>query len=396
MRLKEPIALAGLCRTPVGKVSGMLAPVEPYKLLSHVFRATLERTGNVRPDDVIVGNVRNSIGNIARVGALDAGVPEDVPAQTVDRQCASSLEALAQAAARINAGLGDVFLAGGVESASRCPWLFEKTTRPYAYFEPEPLTVRLSTPEVGDPPMGETAEILADEFSIEREAMDAFAAESHEKAEKATLDGRFKHEIVPFPNQSRKAGPEILDRDECIRPDTTSEVLARLRPVFRRDGRVTAGNSSPLNDGAASCMALSRAAVERLGIEPDAWLTGVTTVALDPKRMGLGPAIAIPRALEEQGLKLPDIGLIEINEAFAAQVLAVLKHLENAGTSIPCGKLNVHGGAIALGHPLGATGLRLVTTMVNALKTHGEKRGLVSLCVGGGQGMAAIIETDMG
>jgi acetyl-CoA C-acetyltransferase len=359
----------------------MLAAREAFDLQAEAMRATLARVP-VTPDEVIVGNVRNSVGNIARVAALEAGVPEHVPAMTVDRQCASSMEALCIAAQRIALGIESAVLVGGVESASRSPWLFEKAARPYAYFEPRPFKVRMAHEASGDPPMGETAEIIADDFGVTRADMDAFAYESHRRAIAARKRGEIAGEIVPGEQPP----------DECPREDTTVEKLAKLKPAFRPDGRITAGNASPLNDGAASAMVLSRDALKAAGLTADAWLVDSATVGLDPRRMGLGPALAIPRLLREANLTINDIDLFEINEAFAAQVLAVLRMLERDGFAIPMDKLNVNGGAIAVGHPLGATGLRLVVTLVNALRARGLKRGIASLCIGGGQGMAVLIE----
>lgn len=383
------VAIAGLVRTAVGRMGGVLAEIEAYQLQAHTFRETLARTSiqGETIDDVIVGNVCNSIGNVARVAALDAGIPTRVPAQTIDRQCASGMEALSIASAKILSGQGEVILAGGTESASRAPWLYEKTSKPYNYAPPKPYRVRFSTEKVGDPPMGETAEILADEFGILRGEMDHFAAESHHRAEAAHAAGHFAREIHPLLIPQRKGEPLCIDKDECIRPDTTAAVLSKLSPVFRKDGRVTAGNSSPMNDGAASAVVCSEAAAERLGVQPEAWLLGFATVGLDPHRMGMGPAIAIPRLLSRMNLSMDAIDLFEVNEAFAAQVLAV-----NSELKIPAEKLNVHGGAIALGHPLGCSGLRIVATLVNALRVRGLRRGVASLCVGGGQGMAVLVE----
>jgi acetyl-CoA acetyltransferase family protein len=389
MKLREPVALICLRRTPLGKLGGQLAQLEPFDLLARALRPVLTETGAV-PDEVLVGNVRNSIGNIARVGALAAGLPDTVPAATVDRQCASSLEAVAVAAARIGAGLAEVVLAGGVESASRCPWMYEKTARPFAYQEPRPYRVRLATEEAGDPPMGEIAELLADEYGISREEMDAFAAESHRRAAAAHDGGAFAAELLPLALPARKGGAATFDRDETVRADTGVEQLAALRPAFRAEGRVTAGNSSPLSDGAAACLVASRAACERHGWTPDAWLTGLATVGLAPPRMGMGPALAIPRLLEACDLRLADIDLVEINEAFAAQILAVLSEV-----AVPGERLNVHGGAVALGHPLGATGIRLLATLAHAMQRHGARRGLASLCIGGGQGMAALLQSSL-
>lgn len=391
MMLREPVGIVHPRRLAVGRLAGALADFEAYQLLGHLFRALIRETGRRSFDDVVVGNVRNSIGNVARVAALDAGLDVRVPAMTVDRQCASGLEALALAAAKINAGLAESVLVGGVESASRCPWFMEKTPRPYSYAEPRPYPIRLSTPEVGDPPMGETAEILADEYDVTREEMDAFAAESHRRAAAAAESGAFSDEIVPVEIPRRKGPPLEHTTDETVRGETSVEALAKLPPAFRKDGRVTAGSSSPITDGAAACLALSRSALGEAGIVPDAWLTGVSVTGLDPSRMGLGPVYAIRRLLDAAGLEQEDIDLFEINEAFAAQILAVNREL-----GIPPDRLNVRGGAIALGHPLGASGLRLVVTITHLLKARGLRRGIVSLCVGGGQGVAALIETSDG
>lgn len=383
MKFAEPIAICGLVRTPIGRLGGILAAREAFDLQSESMRTTVTRVG-VDVDEVIVGNVRNSVGNIARVAALEAGLPEDVPAMTVDRQCASSMEALVLGAQRIAVGGARAVLVGGVESASRSPWLFEKTPRAYSYFEPRPYKIRMAHEACGDPPMGETAEILADEFMITREEMDAFALRSHELAIAARERGETAAEIVPGEQPA----------DECPRADTTLEKLAKLKPAFRKDGRVTAGNSSPLNDGAASAIVMSRAVAEREGVRPDAYLLGAATVGLDPRRMGLGPALVIPQLLAEHGLSVKDVDLFEINEAFATQVLAVLRHLEQHDCAIPQEKLNVNGGAVAIGHPLGCTGLRLVVTLVNALRARNLKIGVAALCIGGGQGMGVVVKAE--
>jgi acetyl-CoA C-acetyltransferase len=389
MKFDPPIALVGLKRTFIGKLGGRLAGVEPHLLLASCFKTSLSATQGKGLDasqlaDVIVGCVRNGIGNIGRVASLSAGIPEHVPAMTVDRQCASSMEALAVAACRVHAGHSSALLVGGVESASRSPWLFERTGRAYAYFEPKPFSILLSPKSTGNLPMGETAEMLADEYGLSRDALDSMAQESHRKAADATAQGRFAAEISPV---------DELDRDESVRPDTTYASLAELKPVFRKGGRLTAGNSSPLNDGAASCLVMSRTQAEAVGVKPDALLRGIHTVGLDPNRMGLGPALVIPNLLREFGLGETDIDLYEINEAFSSQVLAVLAHLEQeSNIRIAPDKLNIHGGAIALGHPLGATGLRLIVTLASALKQRGQKRGIAALCVGGGQGMGALVE----
>jgi acetyl-CoA C-acetyltransferase len=381
------VGLVGLTRTAIGKHAGQLAGLDAAELLAPALAAARGAAGRLPVDDVIVGNVRNSIGNVGRVAALAAGLGVETPAQTVDRQCASSLEALGIAAAKIGAGLARGVLVGGVESASRCPWLFEKTGRPYAYAEPRPYPVRLAPEGIGDPPMGETAEILADELGIGRDEMDRFAFDSHRRAATAFESGRLEREVLPLDVPQRKGEPVRFARDESVRPDASLEALGRLKPVFRKDGRVTAGNASPLSDGAAACVAASEEAFEEAGVEPQAWLTGITTVALEPRRMGMGPAIAVPRLLEARGWTMSDVDLFEINEAFAAQILAVNRQLD-----VPPDLLNPDGGAVALGHPLGATGLRLVVTLVHGLHHRGLERGVASLCVGGGQGMAASLE----
>ena len=374
MKLKTPIGIAAPRRTPMGRLGGMLAHLEAYELLGVALKAVAAHAP-AGLDEVLVGSVRNSLGNIARVGALQAGLPVTLPAATVDRQCASSLESLRIAAAHIGSGFAECVLVGGVESASRCPWFLQKTPRPYHYFEPRPFPIRLSTEEVGDPSMGETAEILADEFNITREQMDALALQSQQRAAQAN----FAPELCPVPGVD-------ATRDESIRESAADE-LARLKPVFRKDGRVTAGNSSPLSDGASACVAARLEAFEKAGQPPDAILRAINVVALEPRRMGLGPALAIPALLDCCGLNVSDVDLFEINEAFAAQVLAC-----NTILKLPLDVLNVNGGAIALGHPFGATGVRLVATLVNALKQRGGKRGIASLCIGGGQGMAALID----
>jgi acetyl-CoA C-acetyltransferase len=384
MRFQSPIGVVEPVRTPTGKLAGNLAGWEPYELLGHLFEHVAART-TAQFDEVIAGSVRCGIGNVARVAALQAKIAVSVPAMTVDRQCASSLEALVLSAAKIQAGLAQRVLVGGVESATRGPWFLEKTARPFAYAEPRPYRIHLSTEALGDPSMGETAELLADEFGISREQMDSFALESHRRAARAHELGEFQAELVPMPPRGRQRQP--TSHDETVRGDTTVAQLARLAPAFRANGRVTAGNASPLSDGASACYAASLDALEQDGLEPDVLLLAVSTVALEPPRMGMGPALAIPRLLESTGLKPADIDLFEINEAFAAQVLAVNQELH-----LPTEQLNVAGGAIALGHPFGATGLRLVATLARAMRRRGAKRGVVSLCIGGGQGMAALFE----
>ncbi len=443
MKFREPIALVAPVRTPIGKIGGRLAQFEPYELLANSFRGTLFRYFNesmtyhsilerelsdsgvyrvtkemleradedpsfttalvaeddqetleklLASDEVIAGSVRNGMGNVARVAALEAGVPIHVPAMTIDRQCGASLEALVTAAAKINAGLASKILVGGVESASRAPWLYERPRRENTLEAPRPFRVRLSTDEFGDPGMAESVEELARDFRLSRAQMDEFALESHRKATQAHARGEFTDEIWAFAGNDDGGMVALDPDDECVRSDTSLDALASLPTAFDEQGALTAGNSSPHNDGAASCLAMSAQEVELDGLRDIAWLSGYATVALEPRMMGLGPAVAIPKLLRDQGLEVEDIDLFEINEAFAAQVLATLTALGMNGCLIPREKLNVNGGAIALGHPLGASGLRLVVTLVHALRHRGLKRGVASLCIGGGQGMAVLVE----
>ncbi|MGF1571668.1 MAG: thiolase family protein [Sumerlaeia bacterium] len=415
MNFPEPIALYATTRTAIGKLAGFHAGVEPHRLLASSVAGTLikanthetlsleeannlsaEILNSIKPDfvdEAIIGNVRNSIGNIARVGVLEAGLPVETPAITVDRQCASSMEAVALAAGKLLTGQANRVLVGGVESASQAPWLYAKTARPYGYFEPQPFRIRMGADRTGDPSMGETAEILADEFSITRDQMDEFAALSHQRAELAISTAAFSADIWPYLGGLHKPFTASQLNDECVRPGTTAAGLANLRPVFRPGtGRVTAANSSPLNDAAISALAVRASDLPEEHRKQAIIVRGVVTVGLDPNRMGLGPALAIPKLLQAFDLSVADIDLFEINEAFAAQVLACLKHLQASGNEVPLEKLNLFGGAIALGHPLGVSGLRIIQTLATALRKNGKKRGIASLCIGGGQGMATLIE----
>jgi len=414
MIFEKPIAIYGGQRTAVGKLAGMHARVEPHTLLASSITGTLikaedpsngdgakleeirksvaAKKDKLEFDDVIIGNVRNSVGNIARVAALEAGIPESVPAITIDRQCASSMEALQIAGCKLLSGGAKSIIIGGVESASQAPWMYAKTSRPFSYFEPQPFKIRISSEKVGDPPMGETAEIVSEEFYITRAAMDEFTLSSHQKAAKAQNDNFFGGEIFPYFGTLEDELQEAPEADECVRADSTLEQLAKLRPVFRKDGKITAGNASPLNDAAISAIACRQDDLPENQKGHEIMIKSIVTVGLDPNRMGLGPALAIPEILNENELDLNSIDLIEINEAFAGQVLGCLAHLQKNGLEILPEKLNIHGGALAIGHPMGATGLRLILTLGRSLRKNGLKRGIASLCIGGGQGMAALVE----
>jgi acetyl-CoA C-acetyltransferase/acetyl-CoA acyltransferase len=408
--MKRIVVIAGV-RTAFTKAGTDLAPLGAAELGRTAVQGLLTRTG-MDPgviDEVILGCVDQPAEalNLARVVALRAGIPKHVPALTVQRNCASGMESITQACLRIEAGEGEVYLAGGVESMSNVPFLFSRraasklaalaTSRTWGKraraaaalrpgdFAPIPgLKLGLSD-AVSGMGMGETAELLAREYDIGRDEQDAFALRSHLRAAAAT--DKFAEEIVPAYDTTR--GTAIL-RDNGIRPGQTTEALARLRPVFEKEtGTVTAGNSSQITDGAVALLVGTEAAAERLGLEPLGVVRGYAYAGCDPARMGLGPVFAIERLLERLHLTIEDADLVEINEAFAAQVLAVLRRLKSEGIGeIPDDRLNVNGGAIALGHPVGASGARLVLTALKELKRRNAAQALVSLCVGGGQGGA--------
>jgi 3-oxoadipyl-CoA thiolase len=383
-------------RTPMGRYRGALAGVRPDDLAAHVVSAAVERNG-VDPErvtDVYLG-AANQAGednrDVARMAALLAGLPVSVPGATVNRLCASGLEAVNMAARAVKLGEGDLYLAGGVESMSRAPWVVPKPEdglpRGEQTMYDTTLGWRMVNPRMAEmystESMGETGENVAERYGISREDQDAFALRSHQRAVAATEDGRFAEEIVPVELPDDGA----VQRDEGPRPDTSLEKLAKLKPAFREGGTVTAGNSSTLNDGAACLVIGSERGAELVGAKPLARVVSFGVAGVDPAVMGMGPAEAIPRALAAADLKLDDINLIEINEAFASQVLACARQL-----GIDEARLNVNGGAIALGHPLGCSGARLMTTMVRELRRRDGRYGVASLCVGVGQGLATVVE----
>jgi 3-oxoadipyl-CoA thiolase len=387
-------------RTPMGAYRGALSGARPDDLAAHVVRAVVERSG-VDPErvtDVYLG-AANQAGednrDVARMAVLLSGLPQSVPGATVNRLCASGLEAVNAAARAVKLGEGDFYLAGGVESMSRAPWVVEKperglprgpqtmhdTTLGWRMINPRMEEVGASTES-----MGETAENVAERHSVSREAQDEYALRSHRRAVAASEGGLFAEEIVPVEvPQGRKR--VTVSTDEGPRPDASLERMAKLRPVFREGGTVTAGNASTLNDGAACTLIASEAGVEELGAEPLARILSFGVAGVDPAYMGIGPALAVPRALEAAGLSLEEIDLIELNEAFAAQVLACVEEL-----GIDEDRLNVNGGAIALGHPLGCSGARLTTTLAHELRRRGGRYGVATLCVGVGQGLATVFE----
>jgi acetyl-CoA C-acetyltransferase/acetyl-CoA acyltransferase len=412
--MKPVLVIAGV-RTPFAKAGTSLASVQAAELARTAMLGVMVRTAldPARIDEVILGCVAQPADamNLARVAALRAGIPKHIPALTVQRNCASGFEAITQAWLRIQAGEGELYLVGGVESMSSIPLLFPKSAmqkfaslaagkgllskaralaamRPRDFAPVPALKLGLSDP-VSGLNMGETAEVLAREFQIGRAAQDAFALRSHKRA--AEAESRLAEEITPVYDTAR--GAAVL-HDNGVRPKQTSEALAKLRPVFEKGtGTVTAGNSSQITDGAAVLLVGTEAAASSLGLVPLGAIRGFAYTGCDPKRMGLGPVYAIERLLERLHLSTEDADLVEINEAFAAQVLAVLRKLKEEGIGeIPDERLNVNGGAIALGHPVGASGTRLVLTALKELQRRNSRQALVSLCVGGGQGAALWLE----
>jgi 3-oxoadipyl-CoA thiolase len=388
-------------RTPIGRYGGVLASVRPDDLAARAIEAVVERTGLPvgDVDDVILG-CTNAAGednrNVARMALLLAGLPVEVPGVTVNRLCASGLEAVAQAARAIRCGDASLMLAGGVESMSRSPFVMLKPERslPRGDMALVDTTIgwRFVNPRMAEQysteSMGETAENVSARYGVSREDQDVFALESHRRAVAAAAAGRFDDEIVTVDAPAPKGPPITVHSDEGPREDTDLERLAKLRPVFRPDGgTVTAGNSSQINDGAACVVVCSSERADELGLEPLARVVSSGVAGVDPAYMGVGPVPASREALGRAGLSIDDIDLVELNEAFAAQVLASAREL-----GIPHEKLNVNGGAIALGHPLGSTGARMIATLVHELRRRGARYGLATMCIGVGQGMAMVVE----
>ncbi len=390
--MREAVIVAGV-RTAVGKApKGILKDTRPDDLGAYIIKELMNRTPNLDPsaiDDVIMGCAfpEGEQGmNVARSIALRAGLPNSVPGMTVNRYCSSGLQTIAIAAEKIMVGFADVVIAGGIESMSMIPmggnkpapnpWLMENM--PEAYM-----------------PMGYTAEEVATRFNVSREEQDAFALQSHQRAANAIKEGKFKDEIVPvnvkktIVNEQGKLETMefVFDTDEGVRYDTSVESLAKLKPAFKQGGTVTAGNSSQTSDGAAGVMVMSREKAEELGLKPIAKFITYAVAGVDPDVMGIGPKEAIPKALKQAGLSLNDIDLFEINEAFASQAVYVVREL-----GIDPNKVNVNGGAIALGHPLGCTGSKLSVTLLNEMKRRNGKYGVVSMCIGGGMGAAGVFE----
>ena len=392
-------------RTPIGALGGSLSSVRPDDLAAHVLRSIVDRTG-VSPADIeeVYLGCANQAGednrNVARMATLLAGYPVEVAAVTFNRLCASGLNAVNQAARAIKVGEGEVFIAGGVESMSRGPYSVPKAERafPWGNLTAWDTTMGWRYPHptmhamYGTEAMGETAENIYEEISISREDQDAFALQSHQRAINAIDNGNFAEEIAPVTIPQRKGDPIVVHTDERPRRDTSPQALARLRPAFRKNGTVTAGNSSGLNDGAAAVLLMSAGKAAHLGLSPIARVVASAAAGVPPRTMGLGPIPATRKALTRAGLTMDDVGLIELNEAFAIQSLAVMRTL-----GLDPEITNVNGGAIALGHPLGCSGARILTTLLHEMRRRApaEPRpyyGLATLCVGVGQGEATVVE----
>ncbi len=387
-------------RTPVGRHGGALAGVRPDDLAAIPLRAIVERTGfnPRRLDDVILG-CANGAGednrNVARMATLLADFPVEVPAQTVNRLCGSGLQAVASAAHAIRAGEGEAFIAGGVESMTRAPYVMLKAAKGWDR-RPPPVAdttvgwrfVNRRMPSEWTISLGETAEKVAKEYGITREAQDAFAVESQRRAAAAQRDGVFNDEIVPVPIPQRDGSVVEFSVDEHPRPDVTIEKLAKLKPAFAKDGSVTAGSASGINDGAAALLVVSDSMTLPVeGAQPLARVVGTAVAGVDPSVMGIGPVPATRRLLDRYGLTMNDIDLIELNEAFAAQGLACIREL-----GMDPDKVNIYGGAIALGHPLGCTGAKVLTTLIHGLRRTGGRYGLATMCIGVGQGISMLVE----
>jgi len=398
--------IVGGVRTAIGSFAGSLAETRPDDMAALVIRRLLERYPTLEPaqiTDVIMG-CANQAGednrNVARMALLLAGLPVSVPGETVNRLCASGMTAVATAARGIRSGDGDIYVAGGVESMTRAPYVMSKSAKPFArdveMFDTS-IGWRFVNPKMremyGIDSMGQTAENVADQFKVSRQDQDLFACRSQTKAAEARASGRFAVEIAPVDLAPAKKGgaPRSFAEDEFIRPDTTLEVLAKLRPAFRTDGTgsVTAGNSSGINDGACALLIASDAGVNQLGAQPMARIVASVAVGVEPRIMGMGPVPASRAALSRAGLSLDDMAVLELNEAFAAQTLACLREL---GVADDDPRVNPNGGAIALGHPLGMSGARLLLTAAHELVRHSGRYALCTMCVGVGQGTATIIE----
>lgn len=399
--MKDAFIADGL-RTPIGNLKGVLSAIRTDDLAAVVLKKLVDRNPNIPADaidDVIMG-CANQAGednrNVARMALLLAGIPYTVPGETVNRLCASGMSAVINAARGIQAGDGNVFIAGGVEHMTRGPWVISKTTQAFgqdAQMYDSTFGWRFINPKMhemyGTDAMGMTAENLAGMYNINREDQDMFAYNSQMKAAAAQASGRLAEEIVAVEIAGKKGTVTIIDKDEFIKPATTIDILSKLKPSFKKDGTVTAGNASGLNDGAAALYVVSEDAVKNYGITPKARIVSSAVTGVEPRIMGIGPVSATQKALAKAGLTMNDIDIIELNEAFAAQALAVTRNL---GIADDDSRLNINGGAIALGHPLGMSGTRIVNSAAIELHKQNKRYALATMCIGLGQGYAVILE----
>ena len=399
MTKETQAVILSAARTPIGKFQGSLSSIPATELGAIAVKAAVARAGinPVEIEEVIMGNVvQAGEGQApARQAGIGSGIPATVSASTINKVCGSGLKAAMISAQAIRAGDADLFVAGGFESMSRAPYLVTGRSGELK-FGNQALTDALLNDGLWDPfenwGMGNAAEFIGEEYEVTREAMDRWSFESHQKAVAAQESGKFKDEIIPVEIAGRKGAVSVVDKDEGPRKDTSLEALSKLKPAFKPDGKVTPGNSSPMNDGGAAVVISSRAYAEKNNIQPMAKIIGYAQAAVEPKYLFAAPAYAIPKLLNKIGWTLKDVDLIELNEAFAAQVLADGYALADQGWD--WNKVNVNGGAIALGHPLGASGARVLITLIYALKDRGLKRGIASLCLGGGEAVAMAIELD--
>ncbi len=398
---KEVYIVDGI-RTPIGNFGGSLAPVRPDDMGALVMKELMKRNASIDPllvEDIIFG-CANQAGednrNVARMSGLLAGLPYQIGGETVNRLCASGMASVINASRAIKDGAGDIYIAGGVENMTRGPWVISKASQPFgrdSQMYDSSFGWRFINPKMeelyGTDGMGMTAENLVEKYGIEREAQDKFAAWSQHKATTAQEKGIFNEEIVSVEIPQRKKDPIVFSKDEFIRPGTTLEALSGLRPAFKKDGSVTAGNASGLNDGAAAILVSSEEAVNQHGLKPLARIVSAAIAGVEPRIMGIGPVYASEKALKRAGLTLDQMDIIEMNEAFAAQVLACTREMGLADNDP---RINPNGGAIALGHPLGMTGARILLTAARELQRSGKRYALVSMCIGVGQGYATILE----
>lgn len=397
MKKNDDIVIVAGCRTPIGDFGGTLSSIRAHELGAIVIKEALKRAPvpSELISDVIFGDCCQVAdeANTARTAMLKAGLPHEIPAVTIQRQCSSAMQAVAFGAQQIKCGDSDVVIAGGVESMSNAPYVLMSARWGQRLRHGEMTDsmwemLHSGSRVLGDPfIMGETAENLAQKYGISRADQDEVSLRSHNNAEAAIKAGKFKEEIIPVPVAQRKGDPKMVDTDEHVRMGLTMDGLSKLKPVFKSDGTVTAGNSSGLNDGAATAILMRRDRAKELGLEPLATLVGYGVAGVDPKYMGYGPVPSTQKALQKTGVKLEDIGLIELNEAFAAQYLAVER-----GLGLNREITNVNGSGIGLGHPVGCTGVRILISLIYEMRRRGVDLGLATLCVGGGMGMTTIVE----